>query len=284
VVKRGDMAQSHPTITVEETLQRAMAAIQSQRPEEAARLARDVLNRNSSHPNALHILGYSYLMQERPSDAIELLEKAHRSLRDPAIETQLAIALRKAGRTDDALKRLARACKRTPPFPAAFHEYGFLLHTLNRDDEAIEILKNGIESAPWMPELSILLGWIFHGRNDNESAKRIFAAAVRASPNHADALYGLGLVLMDTGQFALAADHFQQALKFNPSDQEPRLYLAACLLEMGQSGAASACLRQVTRGGPNFYGRALKILTNSGRGRFWLQPSEAVNFFKGERN
>src|SRR5262249_40102149 len=197
------MAQSQQTITVEETLQRAMAAIQSQRPEEAARLARDVLNRNSGHPNALHILGYSYLMQERPADAIELLEKAYRSLRDPAIDTQLAIALRKAGRTDDALKRLARAYKRTPPFPAAIHEYGFLLHLLDRDDEAIEVLESGIETAPWMPELPILLGWIFHGRNDGENAKRAFAQAVRTSPNHADAQYGIGLVLMDTGEFAL---------------------------------------------------------------------------------
>jgi tetratricopeptide (TPR) repeat protein len=280
--KRSDMAQSQ--IAVEDTLQRAMAAIQSRRPDEAARLARDVLEKNSSHPNALHILGYSYLMQERPGDAIELLEKAYRSLRDPAIETQLGIALRKAGRTDDALKRLARACKRTPPFPAAFHEYGFLLHMLDRDDEAIDILKRGIDLAPWMPELPILLGWIFHGRNDSENAKRVFAQAARASPNHADALYGLGLVLMDTGQFAPAADHFQQALRLNPSDQEPRLYLAACLLEMGQSGAAHACLRQVTRGGPSFYGRALKILATSGRGRFWLKPSEAVKFFNGERS
>jgi tetratricopeptide (TPR) repeat protein len=93
----------------------------------------------------------------------------------------------------------------------------------------------------------------------------------------------MGLVLMDAGEFALAAEHFQQALRINPADQEPRLYLAACLLEIGESGPASACLRQVTRGGPSFYGRALKILANSGRGRFWLQPSQAVRFFNGER-
>src|SRR5262249_7522519 len=148
----------------------------------------------------------------------------------------------------------------------------------------IEVLKAGTESAPWMPELSILLGWIFHSRNDGENARHAFAQAVRGAPNHPDALYGMGLVSMDAGDFSLAAEHFQQALRVNPGDQEPRLYLAACLLELGQSGAASVCLRQVTRGGPKFYGRALKILTNSGRGRFWLQPSQAVKFFNGERN
>ena len=283
-MKSGDMRHAQQTPATVETLQRAMAAIQSQRPEEAARLAKDVLDKNPSHPNALHIFGYALLMQERPIDAIEPLEKAYRSLRDPAIETQLAIALRKAGRPDEALKRLARASKKVPPFPAAIHEYGFVLHSLGRNDEAIAALKTGIESAPWMPELPILLGWIFHSRNDGPNAKLAFAQAVRSAPNHPDALYGMGLVLMDAGEFRLAAEHFQQALRINPKDQEPRLYLAACLLELGQSGPASVCLRQVTRGGPNFYGKALKILTNSGRGRFWLQPSHAVKFFNGERN
>src|SRR6476646_9243718 len=104
-MKSGDMWQSQQVPAAVETLQRAMAAIQSQQPDQAVRLAKDVLNKNPSHPNAL-----------------QPLERAYRSLRDPAIETQLAIALRKAGRTHEALKRLARASKKVPPFPAAIHE------------------------------------------------------------------------------------------------------------------------------------------------------------------
>src|SRR6476646_7378555 len=173
-MKSGDMWQSQQVPAAVETLQRAMAAIQSQQPDQAVRLAKDVLNKNPSHPNALHILGYALLMQERPADAIQPLERAYRSLRDPAIETQLAIALRKAGRTDEALKRLARAIKRKPPFPAAFHEYGYLLHSLNRTDEAIDVIKSGMEAAPWMPDLPLLLGWICHARNDGGSARTAF--------------------------------------------------------------------------------------------------------------
>ena len=186
-----------------------MAAIQSQRPDEAARLAQDVLDRNPSHPNALHLFGYALLMLERAREAIGPLEKAFRSLRDPAIETQLAIALRKAGRTDDALKRLARAAKRKPAFPAAVHELGYLLHSLDRTDEAIDVLKNGIEAAPWMADLPLMLGWIFHARNDGVNAKAAFARALGIAPNHSDALYGMGLVLMDTGEFAPASEYFQ---------------------------------------------------------------------------
>ena len=269
---------------VEETLRRAMSAVQSQRPDEAARLAQEILSKNPSQPNALHLYGYALLMQERADEAIAPLEKAFRSLRDPAIETQLAIALRKAGRTDDALGRLARAIKRKPPFPASVHEYAYLLHSLSRSDEAIDVLKAGMETAQWMPNLPLLLGWIFHARNDGAGAKAAFTRALSIAPNHGDALYGMGMVLMDAGEFAPASEYFQRALLSDPSDQQSRLYLGACLLELGQPGAASACLRQVTRGGANFYGKALKVMSSSSRGRFWLRPSGVAKFFRGEQS
>ena len=43
-----------------------------------------------------------------------------------------------------------------------------------------------------------------------------------------------------------------------------------------------ACLRAATSRGPQFYGKALKVTLSSGHGRFWLRPSAAAKFFKGE--
>lgn len=285
MANRGEITKNkaQEAAAVEETLQRAMSAIQSQQPDYAAKLAQDILKRNPNHPNALHIFGYALLMQDRPSEAVAPLEKAFRSLRDPAIETQLAIALRKTGRTEDALVRLQRAAKQVPVFPAAVHELGYLLNSLGRVDEAIEVLRSGMDAVPSLPDLPILLGWIFHARNDGTNAISAFARALAIAPHHPDARYGMGLVLMDAAEYQAAAEQFRQALAADPADQQARLYLGACLLEMGETGAA-ACLRLVTRGGPNFYGKALKVLTSSSRGRFWVQPSAAAQFFRGERN
>jgi tetratricopeptide (TPR) repeat protein len=280
----GRMDSGQHTAGADEALQRAMSAIQSQRPEEAARLAQEVLSRNPGHPNAQHLFGYALLMQDRAEEAIAPLEKAFRALRDPAIETQLAIAFRKAGRVDDALNLLGRAARRKPVFPAAIHEFGYLLYSLGRTDEAIEVLKAGIEAAPSMPDLPIMLGWIFHGKNDAVNAKQAFARALGIAPNHPDALYGIGLLLMDAGDVQLAAEQFRVALQSNPADEQSRLSLGACLLEMGETGGASACLRLVTRGGPDFYGKALKTLVSSRRGKFWIQPSAAAKFFRGEQS
>ena len=135
-----------------------------------------------------------------------------------------------------------------------------------------------------MPDLPILLAWIFRAQHEGANARMAFARALSIVPDHPDALYGMGLVLLDAGEFALAAEHFQRALVGDPSDQQSRLCLGACLLELGQTAVASACLRQVTRGGTNFYGKALSVISSSSRGRFWLQPSAAAKFFSGEPN
>jgi Flp pilus assembly protein TadD len=184
--------------------------------------------------------------------------------------------LRQSGRTDDALARLQRATKRRPAYPAAFHELGFLLFSLHRIDEAIAVIGQGLELAPRMPELSVLLGGIHHARRDLAKAKAAYAHALAVAPGHAGAHYGMGVVLFDDGEFLLAAEHLERSLAGNPGDAQADLKLAACLLELGRSDDALGRLRAVTRSEPRLYGVALKVISSSSRGRFWLRPSSAA--------
>jgi Flp pilus assembly protein TadD len=261
---------------IEAELQWATAAIDQGRPDDAERLARSVLARIPQHPAALHLLGCALLVQGHPRQAVTPLERAARASQDPSIETQLAIALRQSGRTDDALARLQRATKRRPAYPAAFHELGFLLFSLHRIDEAIAVIGQGLELAPRMPELSVLLGGIHHARRDLAKAKAAYAHALAVAPGHAGAHYGMGVVLFDDGEFLLAAEHLERSLAGNPGHAQADLKLAACLLELGRSDDALGRLRAVTRSEPRLYGVALKVISSSSRGRFWLRPSSAA--------
>jgi len=261
---------------IEAELQWASAAIDRGQPHDAERLARNVLGRIPQHPSALHLLGCALLLQGHPRQAVAPLERAARASKDPTIETQLAIALRQSGRTDDALIRLRRATKRRPAYPAAFHELGFLLFSSGRVEEAIAVIAQGLELAPRMPELSVLLGGIHHARHDRAKAKAAYAQALAVAPGHADAHYGMGVVLFDDGEFLLAAQHLERSVAANPADAQAQLKLAACLLELGRSDEALGRLRTVTRSEPHLYGVALKVVSSSSRGRFWLRPSSAA--------
>ena len=59
-------------------LQRAMVALNSQRPQEAERIAQDILKADPRHGKALHVLGCALLMQGRAQEAVAPLESAAR--------------------------------------------------------------------------------------------------------------------------------------------------------------------------------------------------------------
>ena len=269
--------QRNGKTSTDDALKRATAAINRGRADEAEQIARGVLGKDGRHAGALRMLGSALLLQDRADDAVAPLESAARALRDPAVDTELAIALRRAGRDNDALSRLKRATKRRPPYAFAFHELGFLLFSLRRFDEAVSAVHCGMEVAPFMPDLPTLLGGILHARHDHAGAKAAYSRALSIAPDHPGARFGMGTGLMEQAAFAPAAEHFRFAALNNPNDLQVRLKLGACLLELGQTASALACLRAAVRNGaPGAYGMSLRVLLSSGRGRFWLQPSRAM--------
>jgi tetratricopeptide (TPR) repeat protein len=265
-------------------LQQATFALNNNRPQEAQRIAQQILKTDPRRAQALHILGGALLMQDRAADAVLSLEDAARALRNPETDTLLAIALRRIGRNEDALSRLKRATKRRPAFGAAFHELGYLLFSMERYDEAIEVLSQAHELLPMMPELSVLLGNVFLACRNFHSAKNYFARALNISPNSSDAMYGLATAHWRLCEYRAAADLFRRHLMRNPNDVSTWLGLGHCLLDLGQCDAGYDCFRTAARGDPKRYGSALAALVNSGRSRFWLNPSAAQRFLRSTKS
>ncbi len=186
----------------EELLRWAALAIQNGLPQDAERVASDVLKADAGSVEAAKLLGYALMLQDRAVEAVAPLEKAARASRNPAIETQLSIALRHAGKTDKALIWLKRAVTRTPPFAPAFDELGYLLKVLNKPAEAIAVLKQGVAVAPMMTEMWIRLGLVCADVNDRAGARSAYAQALAINPVHPDAIKGLTSVLMHEGDHA----------------------------------------------------------------------------------
>jgi tetratricopeptide (TPR) repeat protein len=267
----------------EEALPRARFALYNQRSKDAERIARDLLKVDPYHKQALNILGYALLMQGRADDAIAALEPAARSLRDPEIDTQLALALRQAGRDEDAVAQLTRATKRRPPFPPAFYELGSLLFSMRRLDEAVEALTRGLETAP-MPEISIQLGHVFLAISDYTGAKTAFSRALTLLPTAASALWGMGKAHQELGDHQTAIEYFMRCLMYAPDDVGTLLNLGHSLLAVGNLDAANESFRTAARGDQKRYATVLTTLVKLGRGRFWLKPSAAARFLTGQDN
>jgi Flp pilus assembly protein TadD len=254
-----------------------------QRPQEAERLAAGVLKSNRGNVLAAQVLGRALLMQNRSAEAIVPLERAMRRGDDPAIETELAIALAAIGRRDEALDRLRRTTSRRPPFLPAFLEYGGQLAKTGRLEESIAVLESGLAFAPDMVDLRMELGFVHLKRNDRVRARTLFLQVLAASPERYDVLPALAKVMALDGEYAAAAGLFRRALGLRPDDAVTRNNLAACLLEMGDRGAGEATLRAAVRSGPQMAGLATTSLAAASHGRFFLRPSAAAKFLRGEK-
>ena len=262
-----------------EAVQQAKLALNNERPDEAERIAGAVLKREPRHAGALHVFGCALLMQGRSQEAIAPLEAAARAQHNPEIDVQLAVALRNAGRVDDAVSRLKRAIKRQPPFAPAFHELGCLLAFLKRYDEAIEMFRRGVEVAPMMLQMSLQLGFVLMQRRQWSDAKAAFTQASTISPNAPEALFGLAKAHQELGEYRAAAECYRRSLRSRP---DPMTWhnLGRCLMIMGENEEGYDCLRFAVRGDPKRYGGVLGTLVKAPRGRFWLKPSAASRFIR----
>jgi len=254
-----------------------------QRPQEAERLAASVLKSNRGNVLAAQILGRALLVQNRAVEAIVPLEKAARRGEDPAVETDLAIALAAVGRRDEALDQLRRATARRPPYPPAFVEHGGQLSKIGRLDEAVAVLESGLALAPDAVDLRMELGFVHLKRNDRAMARVMFLQVQAAAPNRHDVLPALARVMGLDGEYAAAADLFRHALGMRPDDAVTRNSLGACLLELGERDAGEAALRAAAHAAPQMAGRVVTSLAAASHGRFFLRPSAAAKFLRAEK-
>jgi tetratricopeptide (TPR) repeat protein len=263
-----------------QALESAVMAMRMQRPNEAERLAAEVLKSDRGNILAAQILGRALLMQNRAEEAIVPLERAVRRSDDPTAETLLAAALAAAGRSDEALEQLRRTTARRPPFPPAFLEQANQLGKMKRIEEAVAALEGGLALSPGAHDLRMELGYLHLKRNDRGKARALFLEVQALAPERQDVLPALAKVMAMDGEYAAAADIYRRALGLRPDDAMTRNSLAVCQLEMGEREAGEASLRAAARDAPQMAGQAITSLASSSHGRFFLRPSAVAKFLR----
>jgi Flp pilus assembly protein TadD len=250
------------------------------RPDEAERLASEVLKANRANIAAAQILGRALLMQNRIAEAIAPLEKAARRSEDPVVETLLGNALASAGRSGEAIEQLRLATARRPPYPPAFAELGGQLGKLGRIEESIAAFESGLALAPGDTDLLMGLGYLRLKINDRATARSLFLQVQAAEPRRIDVLSALANVMALDGEYAAAADLYRRVLALRPNDAMMHYNLGKCLLELGERDAGEAALRTAASAGLQMAGGAVAALSAAPHGRFFLRPSAAANFLR----
>lgn len=260
-------------------LERAALALRMRDFAVAERLAGDVLKAERGNVAAAVLLGQAMLATGRAGEAVAPLERAARRSEDAGIETLLATALAAAGQIQEAFDRLHRATTRRPAYAPAFIEYARQLGRAMKVDDAIAAAEAGLALMPHVVELKLELARLLVMSNERARGRKLLVEAQATAPGHPEILAELARLMVLDGEYADAAETYRRALAVRP-DAITRANFALCLLELNDRNAAEAQFREVVRGNPQLFGRAVWSMAFSSHGRFFMRPSAAAKFLE----
>ncbi|HVP69650.1 MAG TPA: tetratricopeptide repeat protein [Anaeromyxobacteraceae bacterium] len=185
----------------------------------------------------------------REGEAVRYLERALAiDPSDRVANANLADALRRAGRIEEAIARYRVALRQEGPDDAMVHSnLGVALMTAGKLDEAESHFRSALAVDPGYVAAHYDLGVLFATEGRDPEAVVEYREAVRLQGGFADARTNLGMSLARLGRWEAAIAEFDGALRTNPGDALAHYARGAALEKLGRVQEAIAEMREALR-------------------------------------
>ncbi len=228
-------------LLITQLLETAAEHQQAGRFAEAETLCRRILSRQADHPSALHMLGVIAVQIGSPEVGLELIERAAKIRPNiPGLYTNLAVALEKLGRWDDAVAAHRCAAGLEPNSAHARFSLATALIAAGRAQESIPIFRETLQIDADHGAAHFNLGNALLEASRFEEAIVEFEAATRLLPGFATAHNNLGNALRSAGRLGEAAAAYRRATELCPDDAMAWRNLGVVRQEEGDLDAAIA--------------------------------------------
>ncbi|MGA2325873.1 MAG: tetratricopeptide repeat protein [Bryobacteraceae bacterium] len=268
-------------------LERGLEHHQAGRRQEAERIYREVLARDPSNADALHLLGLlakeagdrqgacnlirkaveleprAALLHNNLGSVLESLERLDEAIQcyeralqlDPGYaeaELNMGNALLRKGQLPEALEHYERALGRSPNLAEAHNNLGVTLRALGRTRQAAECYREAIRLKPDYADAHVNLGALLFAQGETAEAERSFRTALRLRPELADMRGALTAVLIAQERFGEAEELCRENLRYKPGDPDTLNYLGISLQMQERYPEAVDSYRQALAGRPDF--------------------------------
>jgi tetratricopeptide (TPR) repeat protein len=220
-------------MTLDQTLQQALEHHQNGRLTQAEQLYRQVLAIDPRQADALHLLGVLAQQVGKLDVAVQLISRAIAIRPDAVYHTNLAEALRRAGRKQEAEAVCRRAIEIAPTFPTAYINLGVILQELQRPEEAMNILQRAIDIDPKNAQAWTNLGNARLAIGDLKGAVEMGRKAVEAQPDYSVAHNNLAAALEKQDFLKEAEDEYRKAVELQPDFAEALNNLGSVIRRQG---------------------------------------------------
>lgn len=210
---------------------------------------RKALQRDPSHADARHNLGFSRAMQGDHRGALAEYEEGLRMAPNEKLLNSQGQSWSALGRTDRAESAWIRALEMNPRYGDALNNMGRLRDQQGRRREALAYYRRALAANPHSAVTHNNLGAALAGAGRNEEARAAFSQALRLDPTLASAWNNLGIHLYAAGKFDEAEKALKKAVIFGPGQGTAWYTLARISWEKGRSAEARRHLDKANASG-----------------------------------
>ncbi len=189
---------------------------------------------------AWRMLGLIAQQQGRFADSLEPTRRALALERTASDLSNLANALSRLGRSEEALASAEAAAALDPGLAAAQSNLGVALRALGRRTEAVERFRAAATLEPDNAEAHANLGVILTELGALQEAQAALETALALAPAWADGWYNLGNARLRQLQFVAAEAAYGRALALQPGHADAHANLAAAHKALGRLDLAVA--------------------------------------------
>jgi tetratricopeptide (TPR) repeat protein len=254
---------SAPAIDIAQTVERARAAWQAGRADEAEMACRQVLAAWPGQPDASQLMGLMAYRFGNLDLAISHLRQACQSPRAPAdYFSDFAEMCRQGGLLAEGEQAARRAVALQPQMAAAWNNLGIILQEALKLEESRSSLERALALAPDDAQALNNLANTCKRLGLAAEAEKGWRAALALRPDYAEAFSNLANLYLDQGEFDRAEAMAQRAIELSPRFADAWINLAGIQTARHRHAAALAALDALLAFAPG-HARALaaKALT-----------------------
>jgi len=163
----------------------------------------------------------------------------------------LGSLLLKQGKDREAIPHFIAALQIKPDYVQAHNDLGIILNRHGKSKEAMDHLSKAIQFDPTCEEAYFNKGHILLQQKNYVEAIFYFKEVLRINPNNSKAYNALGVSFLDSGSAEKAMDCYHKALEINPNDADTHVNLGGLLIQQGKYEEAILHLTEALRINPD---------------------------------
>jgi tetratricopeptide (TPR) repeat protein len=222
---------------IEPLLMRGEIELQMNKPKDAQKFASSVLSLQPNHPAALHLLARALNQLDKPSEALEVIDKALPKLGESLpLEIERVLLIRNSQGLEAAIIAGEKLAQKYPNQPYLLAVQSKMMIESGDLEKANQLAQKAIQeneddlSMADLAELYFMIGRYMHESGQLDQAILHLNHAVQRAPNYFEAFLELGNVYQKRRQSAHALKVYHKAIEISPEDYRP-YYQAGVLLK-----------------------------------------------------